>query len=68
MLITRRTVADKIAAYLRHEITLAQLVDWAERALLDGELEEADAAAVSDRRGSQRPPRRGQRLVERYER
>jgi hypothetical protein len=30
MTITRRTVADKIAAYLHHDINLAQLVDWSE--------------------------------------
>jgi len=47
MPITKRTVADKIAAYLRHEISLAELVDWAERALLDDEFEEADATAIS---------------------
>jgi hypothetical protein len=29
MLITKKIVADKIAAYLHHEITLAQLMDWA---------------------------------------
>ena len=40
--ITKRTVAEKIGAYLRHEITLAQLVDWSEQALLDGELAEND--------------------------
>ena len=28
MTITKKTVADKIAAYLHHEISLAQLVDW----------------------------------------
>jgi hypothetical protein len=47
MTITKKTVADKIAAYLRHEITLAQLVDWSERALLDGEFAERDAQALS---------------------
>lgn len=47
MTITKQTVADKIAAYLHHEITSAQLVDWAERALLDGELAEPDAATIS---------------------
>jgi len=31
MTITKQTVADKIASYLHHEITLAQLVDWSER-------------------------------------
>jgi cobyrinic acid a,c-diamide synthase len=47
MTITKRAVADKIAAYLHHETTLAQLVDWSERALLDGEFAEHDAATLS---------------------
>ena len=47
MTITKQTVADKIAAYLRHEITLGQLVDWAENALLDGELDGKDAASLA---------------------
>lgn len=47
MVITRQTVADKIAAYLHHRITLAQLVDWAENALMEGEFPEADAAAIA---------------------
>jgi hypothetical protein len=47
MAITKKMVAEKIAAYLHHEITLAQLVDWAERALLEGELAEADVSTIS---------------------
>lgn len=47
MVITRQTVADKIAAYLHHRITLAQLVDWAENALMEGEFPEADAATIA---------------------
>lgn len=47
MTITKQTVANQIGAYLRHELTLPQLVDWAERALLDGELAEEDAPAIS---------------------
>ncbi len=47
MTITKQTVADKIAAYLHHEMTLAQLVDWAENALMDGELAEGDAKILS---------------------
>ncbi len=38
MLITKKIVADKIAAYLHHDITLAQLVDWAEHAIQGGNL------------------------------
>ena len=47
MTITKQTVADKIAAYLHHEMTLAQLVDWAEHAMLDGELAERDAKTLA---------------------
>ena len=47
MTITKRTVADQMAAYLHHEITLAELVDWAERAMMDGEFAERDAATLS---------------------
>ena len=47
MLITKQTVADQIAAYLHHEISVAQLVDWAERALMDGELADRDAKTLS---------------------
>jgi hypothetical protein len=46
MLITKQVVADKMAAYLHHEITRAQLVDWAELALMDGEFDEAQMDAL----------------------
>ena len=42
MLITKQTAAQKLTAYLHHELSLAQLVDWAEAALLDGEFAEQD--------------------------
>lgn len=41
MKITREIVAGKLFAYLRHEITLPELVDWAENAVMDGEFDEA---------------------------
>ncbi len=47
MTITKQTVADQIAAYLHRQQTLAQLVDWAERAMMDGEFAEHEAAALS---------------------
>jgi cobyrinic acid a,c-diamide synthase len=46
MLITRQTVAERIAAYLQHGITLAQLVDWAESAVMEGEFAEEDMATL----------------------
>lgn len=47
MTITKKTVADKIAAYLHHEITLAQMVDWSEDVLMDGELAEHEAETLA---------------------
>jgi hypothetical protein len=47
MTITKKTVADQIAAYLHHEITLDQLVDWSEQSILDGEFHEPDAPVLS---------------------
>jgi cobyrinic acid a,c-diamide synthase len=47
MTITKQTVADKIAAYLRHEISLATLVDWAEVAMVDGEFAEDHVSTLS---------------------
>ena len=46
MTITKKSVAEKIAAYLRHDISLAQLVDWAENAMMDGEFAESDMAPL----------------------
>src|SRR5438270_905335 len=48
MTITKQTVADKIAAYLRHEIRMVQLVDWAEVAVMDGEFNEADTPVLRE--------------------
>lgn len=48
MIITRKTVADKLAAYLHHEITLPQLVDWAEGALMDSTFAENETDVLRD--------------------
>jgi cobyrinic acid a,c-diamide synthase len=42
----KQYVAEKMAAYLRHDITLAQLIDWAEQSLMDVEFEESEMEAV----------------------
>lgn len=47
MAITKQIVADKLAAYLRHNISLAELVDWAEQPMMDGEFTENDMEAVT---------------------
>lgn len=54
MVITKKNVAEKMAAYLGHDITLEQLVDWAENAMMDGEFEERaipEIASVVSRLG-----------------
>ena len=40
-------IAARLAAYLRHEILLAELVEWAEGALMEGEFPEGDEAALA---------------------
>ena len=42
MVITKQFVADRLAAYLRHDMTLAQLVDWAENAIMDADFDVQD--------------------------
>lgn len=46
--ITRQTVADKLGAYLQHELPLANLVTWAETALMEGEFETKHFGEVRD--------------------
>ena len=46
--ITRQMVADKLAAYLRHDLSRGQLVAWAESAMMDGEFEREHFADVRD--------------------
>ena len=48
MTITREAVAQQLTDYLQHRMTRAQLVDWAERAMMDAEFGERDFEAVRD--------------------
>lgn len=49
MKITRRiTTADKIADYLHSKVSQAELVDWAERAIMEADFEEADMEVLSE--------------------
>ncbi len=41
MRVTRQIVADQLAAYLRDQISLGELVDWAEEQVMEGEFESA---------------------------
>jgi hypothetical protein len=46
--ITRETVAKKLGAYLRHELSLTNLVAWAETVLMDGEFDPKDLELIRD--------------------
>jgi hypothetical protein len=48
MVITRETVARKLAAYLHHEISLGDLVDWAHLTMMEGEFEDAYHDVIRD--------------------
>ncbi len=48
-MITREIVRDKLLSYLNEQITLAQLVDWAENSFIDGWFEpDADIEVLRD--------------------
>jgi hypothetical protein len=41
-------VVQKLAAYLHHEISLGELVDWAQLAMMEGEFEDAHHDVIRD--------------------
>lgn len=41
-MISKQIIASKILAYLKHEISLNELVNWAEHVLMEDELETGD--------------------------
>jgi cobyrinic acid a,c-diamide synthase len=47
-LITRKTVVEKLAAHLRHDLSLDSLVAWAESAMMDGEFDPAHIPTIRD--------------------
>lgn len=48
MKVTRQTTANKIADYLHGKLSQAQLVSWAEDAMMDAEFDPTDAELLSD--------------------
>jgi len=48
MKVTRQITADKIAYYLHGKVNQAELVDWAEGAMMEAEFEPTDAELLSD--------------------
>ncbi|MFT5920126.1 MAG: hypothetical protein ACI9FU_001942 [Granulosicoccus sp.] len=47
-MITRHVVATKIHQYLKHQLTLTDLVSWCENVLLDGDISESDIDVISE--------------------
>ena len=47
-MITNHTVAEKLSEYLGHRLTLAELVDWAEQAMMEEEFDEAQLEMLRD--------------------
>ena len=48
MKITRQIVAHKITDYIHGKLSQAELVDWAERAMMDADFDEAETDLLSD--------------------
>lgn len=48
MKITRQIVAEKIADYLHGKVAQAELVDWAERAMMDGDFADAETDVLAE--------------------
>jgi hypothetical protein len=48
MPLTRHVAAQRLIDYLQHRTTPAELVDWAERALMDEEFEEGHGELLRD--------------------
>ena len=47
-MINRKTLRDQLLAYLNHQITVAQLVDWAENTMNEGDLDPTDASLLAE--------------------
>jgi hypothetical protein len=45
-MLTRQTIAQHLGYYLNHRITLAVLVDWAENAIMQGDLEDVSEKLI----------------------
>ena len=43
-MITRQIILERLNAYLNHQTTLAELVDWAENALIEPDIPESENA------------------------
>lgn len=46
-MITKQVAANKLADYLRHTISLDELVQWAEVAMIEGDFDDRDAPTIA---------------------
>jgi hypothetical protein len=48
MIITKQKLAINLLNYLQHKTSLKDLVDWAENALMEGDIQDEDPEVVRD--------------------
>jgi hypothetical protein len=48
MIVTKQILADKLLNYLQHKTSLSDLTDWAENAIMEGDIEGEDTETVRD--------------------
>jgi hypothetical protein len=48
MKVTRKQVAGKLAAYLHHRLSLAELVEWAERTMMEADFGSRNVDGIRD--------------------
>lgn len=48
MIVTRQQIAEKLTKYLRNQLSLEELVDWAEQIMLDGDFVAEDFSLLRD--------------------
>jgi hypothetical protein len=48
MVMTRQVLANQLREYLQHKVTIEQLVDWAERAMMEAEFDPVDRETLRD--------------------
>lgn len=45
-MITKKNIAEKLLTYLQHQLPLAELVDWAEKTLMEGSYEDDEFHSI----------------------
>lgn len=48
MKITKKVAAEKLTAYLHHNMSLTSLVNWAESAMMEAEFDDRQMACIRD--------------------